>query len=210
MKRGKKPGSSRERAFRYVRDQVHAGLPPTVREVQAALGFKAVQSAAEHLDRLVRDGRLVKQPGKARGYALPPALTPSRPIRQVPILGRVHAGQLHEAIEDIEGYVPIHARPSEDLFGLRVQGDSMIEAGILHDDLVIVRRQPTARSGDIVVALVDDEATVKRLRIVGRRIELHPENSRFKPILPNPDACTILGKVIEVQRSLEKKGRPGR
>ncbi len=94
---------------------------------------------------------------------------------------------------------------SENLFGLRVQGESMTGAGILPGDIVIVRSQPTAKSGDIVVALLDDEATVKRLRIRSRRIELHPENPEFETIVPPADRCSILGKVIEVRRSFEKK-----
>ena len=83
----------------------------------------------------------------------------------------------------------------------------MQDAGILPDDIVIVRAQATADSGDIVVALVDDEATVKTLRLRNKRIELHPENDDFEPIIPPPDQCTILGKVIEVRRSLEKRRR---
>jgi repressor LexA len=102
-----------------------------------------------------------------------------------------------------------HHAPDE-LFGLRVRGESMVGAGILPEDVVIVRRQPAAPSGSIVVALVEDadgmepEATVKRLRLRGRRVELHPENPGFDVLLPGPEEVRLLGKVIEVRRDLEE------
>ena len=105
-------------------------------------------------------------------------------------------------MEDIEGYIPVESDDGE-LFALRVQGQSMTGAGILPGDVVVVRHQEEARSGDIVVALVDDEATVKRLRRKGRRIELHPENPDFDPIAPDPAQVSILGKIIEVRRYME-------
>ncbi len=195
------PGQTRERVFRLVRDRLLAGSPPTVREVQHALGFRAVQTAREHLETLVGEGRLTKEGGKSRGYRLPAG---PEPTVLVPLLGRVQAGSLSTAVEDLEGYVPIHSRHSpEELFGLRVRGESMRDAGILPRDIVIVRRQPTADSGDIVVALVEDEATVKRLRIRGRRLELHPENPDFDILVPRPEELQLLGKVIEVRRLLD-------
>ena len=102
--------------------------------------------------------------------------------------------------------MPVESRgPNEvfEVFALRVRGESMTGAGIFPGDLVLVRRQDTARSGEIVVALVEDEATVKRLRISGRRVELHPENPAFEVIVPKPGECKILGKVIEVRRTLD-------
>ncbi|MGD8375685.1 MAG: transcriptional repressor LexA [Acidobacteriota bacterium] len=194
-------GETRERVFRFVRRRLLAGRPPTVREVQEALGFRAVQTAQEHLEALVEEGRLVKSPGRARGYRLPGG---DEATSMVPLLGRVAAGALAEAIEDPEGYVPIRSglRP-EGLFALRVRGESMRDAGILPDDVVIVRRQPRAESGEIVVALVDGEATVKRLKLRRRRIELHPENPDFPVIVPRKEDVRILGKVIELRRYLE-------
>jgi repressor LexA len=200
------PGKTRERVYRFVRDRLEGGLPPTVREVQQAFGFRAVQTAREHLERLVGEGRLAKRAGQARGYCLPPGDIAGPPPVLIPLLGRVQAGGLNAAIEHLEGHIPVRARSSADLFGLRVQGESMIGAGILPGDIVVVRARPTAASGDIVVALVDDEATVKTLRIRRRRIELHPENPDFDPIIPPPDRCSILGKVIEIRRSLEREG----
>ena len=196
------PGRTRERVLRYVQERLLRGQPPTVREVQAALGFRAVQTAREHLDRLVRDGRLTHRRGKARGYGLPSP--PRAQSRWVPLLGSVQAGGLEQAIEDPQGYVSVQTGKRGRLFALHVRGESMRGVGILPGDTVIVRAQPNAQSGDIVVALVGDEATVKRLRFRRGRAELHPENPDFAPIVPE-EAWSLLGKVIEVRRNLEAR-----
>lgn len=202
-----KPGETRERVYRFVREQLADGVPPTVREVQHALGFKAVQTAREHLERLVTEGRLIKRTaGAARGYSLPASESVKVPSMMVPILGRVQAGALSTAVEDRDGEIPVWSKSPDGLFCLRVRGDSMKDAGILNGDIVVVRSQPTADSGDIVVALVGDDATVKTLRIRRNRIELHPANPDFEPIIPPPDECSILGKVVEVRRFLETGG----
>jgi len=197
-------GETRERVYRFIRERLLHGLPPTVREVQEAFGFRAVETARQHLDVLVAEGKLSKRPGRSRGYLLPAA---ELPAVFVPVLGRVQAGQLSTAVEDPDGYVPVESRlTSDELFALRVRGESMTGAGILAGDLVIVRRQKTAGDGDVVVALVEDEATVKRLRIRRGHYELHPENPAFEPIIPPPGELRILGKVIELRRSFA--GRP--
>jgi repressor LexA len=198
-----RPGLTRERVYNYVRERLRKGHPPTVRDVQQAMGFRAVQSAREHLERLVSEGRLLKKPGQARGYYLPPDPRNGPSPRLIPILGRVQAGELNPAIEDHEGYLPVPADSGPGLFGLRVRGESMNGAGILPNDIVIVRSQPTAESGDIVVALVENDATVKTLRLRQQRVELHPENPAFEIIIPPPGDCSILGKVIEVRRIIE-------
>jgi repressor LexA len=196
------PGETRGKVFRFVRERLLAGRPPTVREVQQALGFRSPMTAREHLEALVDDGRLAKESGRSRGYRLPGVRGEAAP-RLVPLLGRVPAGPLDEAVEDLEGYVPVApGRASGELFGLRVRGDSMRDAGILDGDLVIVRRQDRAESGAIVVALVGDEATVKRLRLHRGRVELHPANPSFSPIVPDPSGVRVLGRVIEVRRVL--------
>lgn len=226
----RRPGTTRERIYRYVREMIQTGLPPTVREVQEAFGFRAVQSAREHLERLVEEGRLTKQSGKSRGYGLPDA--PEGLAVMVPILGRIQAGDLQSAIANPDGTVPLllPRKPrfrrrvrvpssrskrevdvpglADGFFALRVVGESMSGIGILPDDIVIVRSQSVAESGEVIVALVADEsapepeATVKRLRTRRGKIELHPENPDFDPIVPAPGSCTILGKVIEVRREL--------
>jgi repressor LexA len=195
-------GETRDRIFRFMRERLLSGRPPTTREVQEAFKFKAVQSARAHLEALVEEGRLAKEPGKARGYRLP--RRGRTPTVMVPVLGRVPAGSLEAAIEDLDGYVPFQSRRSPGkLFGLRVKGESMLDAGILPGDLVIVRKQATAESGQIVVARVEDEATVKTLRKRRNRIELHPANPRYPILLPDPHEVRILGKVIEVRRTLD-------
>jgi repressor LexA len=198
-------GQTRKRIFEFMRQRLLAGAPPTVREVQQAFGFRAVQSAREHLEALVAEGLLSKAPGRSRGYGLPASLERATETRLVPLLGRVQAGRLTTALEDPEGYLPIPSRFAEkELFALRVKGDSMIDAAILENDIVIVRRQPNAESGAIVVALVEDEATVKRLRKRGRRIELVPENPAYDVIpITASHKLRLLGKVVEVRRYLE-------
>jgi len=186
-----------------MRRRLLAGRPPTVREVQAAFGFRSVQSAREHLEALVAEGRLTKEPGVSRGYRLPGGAVP--PAALVPVLGRVQAGALTTAVEDPEeGFLRVEGRADdEDLFALRVRGESMTGAGILPGDLVIARRQDDADDGDILVALIDDEATVKTLRKRGSRVELTPANPRFEPIAPEPGNLRLLGRVVEVRRRLD-------
>ena len=152
------PGQTRERVFRWVRERVLAGEAPSVRDVQEAFDFRSPMTAREHLEGLVTAGRLRKEPGLARGYRLPGR---ARPAAHVPLLGRVPAGPLEEAIEDVEEHLPVEGRDEpERYFALRVKGDSMVGAGILDGDVVIVRRQDRAASGDVVVAKVGEEATV--------------------------------------------------
>lgn len=209
MPRNAKRGETRERVFQFVRNRLDAGEPPTVREVQEALGFGAFQTAHAHLERLVEEGRLIKRQGAARGYGLPEELERRIPTIKVPILGQIQAGGLREAIEEREGEIAARAGDFEELFALRVRGESMRDAGILEGDLVIARAQPTAHSGEVVIALVDDEATVKTLWLhADGRVELRPENPDFSSIYPDPQACQILGKVVEVRRFLER-GREG-
>jgi repressor LexA len=163
-----------------------------------------VETARAHLDALVEEGRLIKKAGLSRGYRLPDFLgkPPSR-THMVPLLGRVQAGELTTAVEDLEGYVPVKSRhPGDELFALRVRGESMTGAGILPGDVVIVKKQPSAQSDEIVVALIDDEATVKRLKVNGKQIELHPENPKYEILVPPPEELNLLGKVIEVRRYL--------
>lgn len=196
------PGETREKVYRYVRDRLLDGEPPSVREVQSAMGFSAIESARKQLNALVDEGRLEKAPGRARGFRLPSAGRSSGFVR-LPVVGQIHAGDLHAAIESPDGYVIATRRRSQGgLFALRVTGDSMVERGILDGDLVIVSRQTRAESGDIVVALVEDEATVKTLRVRGRGFFLEPANPDYEPIRPAPGTCEILGRVVEVRRDL--------
>lgn len=206
----RRPGETRHEIFAFVRDRIAAGASPTVREVQREFGFRAVQSAQQHLTALVADGRLIKEAGVARGYRLPAGgnganhIGPVGAVRYIPRLGRVQAGALQEAIEDPDGWVPVAGDdPATELFALTVRGESMRDAGILPGDTVVVRRQDTARDGEIVVASVEGEATVKRLKLRAGRIVLQPENDDFAPIEVAPDTeIRILGRVVEIRRRL--------
>ncbi len=192
-----------------MRERLLVGDSPSLREVQGALGFAAVESARRHLEELVREGRLTKVSGRARGYRLPSAAVGSGsldsgegPGRLVPLLGQVAAGPLDAAIELPDGYITT-TTPGDpgELFALRIEGESMVGAGILPGDLIVVRRQSTAPSGAIVVARVGDEATVKRLRHRGQRVELLAENPKVADIVPDPAELTILGVVVELRRA---------
>lgn len=200
-------GQTRTRVLTFVQERLLAGTPPTVREVQHAMGFRSVGTAREHLDALVEGGQLTRtDDGQHRGLRLPTSGRHTRPHhpRLIPLLGRVQAGPLTAALQDNEGHIVVTTRhaPTE-LFALRVRGDSMAPE-ILADDVVIVRRQPKAEHGQLIVAMVDDEATIKRLHQRGdgasRRIELHAANPRYAPIVPDPATLVILGLVIELRR----------
>ncbi len=205
------PGKTRERIYRFVQERLLRGAAPTIREIQGAFGFSALETARAHLMALVAEGRLVHEPGRARGYRLPfhrrgrGASGGEAEMRLVPLLGRVQAGALSMATEHLEAWVAVQTRRARDeLFALRVRGASMTGAGILPGDIVIVRRQPVAESGEIVVALAGDEATVKTLRRGARgRMELHPANPAFDVLVFPAGDLVLLGKVIEVRRYLD-------
>lgn len=171
-------------------------VPPSLREIGSHLDL-SVGTVQDQVEAIRRKGFLSRENSKARGLRLPMS------ANQIPILGRVHAGALHAAIENVEGHLPVGGdMPSSRHFALKVRGDSMIDAGILDGDLVIVRSQPTAESGQIVVARVDDEATVKYLRRRDGRTFLEPANPRYQPIqLP----FALLGVVVEVRRHFRNK-----
>ena len=169
------------------------GYAPSVREIGDAVGLRSPSTVHAHLRILEENGYLQKSKGKTRTLSLP-----SQPgYRNVPVIGTVRAGQPILAVEDAIGYVPFEGS-GEGLFALNVRGDSMKDAAILEDDVVIVRPQPTADNGQIVVALIDDEATVKRLRLEKGHVWLMPENPAYQPI--DGEGCSILGVVVAVYR----------
>ena len=182
----------------YIRDRIDDGLPPSVREICAALDIKSTSTAHKYLGELQERGLIEKSSHLNRAITLPD----DRSIR-VPLVGTVTAGQPILAVEEIEGYMPFRSRSlhSKDLFALRVRGESMIDAGILDGDIVIIRRTPAAENGDIVVALVEDEATVKRFYKEAGHYRLQPENDTMEPIIV--DSVSILGRVISLVREYE-------
>ena len=194
------PGETRARIYEFLRERLLAGSPPTVREVQAAFGFRSVESARAQLEVLVRDGVLTKTRGKARSYRLAAQGRPVRTPRLVPLLGRVQAGPLQAAIQEAEGFVAVDARPHDgELFALRVRGESMTGAGILPGDMVIVDRARTPQSGDIVIAEVDGQWTMKYLKKRGEAVALIAANPNYQPVRPKRE-LKIAGVVTAVVR----------
>ncbi len=190
---------------RSVREK---GYPPSVREIGKAVGLSSSSTVHGHLARLEAKGLIRRDPTKPRAIEIldnDSAIEADFNVRKVPIVGRVTAGQPITAIENIEDYFPLPeniAPGGDQVFMLEVIGDSMIEAGILDGDYVIVRQQQTAENGDIVVAMTeDDEATVKRFYKENNYIRLQPENSTMDPIIVTN--VTILGKVIGVYRKID-------
>jgi repressor LexA len=200
--------SNRQTAIlEFIKNEVREkGYPPSVREIGEAVGLASSSTVHGHLDRLEKKGLIRRDPTKPRAIEV---LVDDedknerfpRTVRQVPIVGKVTAGVPITATENIEEYypLPVHMVGDQPVFMLSVMGDSMIEAGILNGDYVIVRQQPTASNGDIVVAMTeDDEATVKTFYKEKDHIRLQPENSAMEPLrLKN---VTILGKVIGLIR----------
>jgi repressor LexA len=167
---------------------------PTFREIGRHLGV-SVGAIQYQIEALKKKGFLEKDSMLARAIRVAGGM-------EIPVLGRVHAGALHMALENVEGHIPAgHLSPSRH-FALRVRGDSMINAGILDGDHVIVRMQQTADNGDIVVARVEDESTVKFLRKKGQEVTLEPANPAYQPIQGVP--FDIAGVVVEVRRQIKK------
>jgi len=193
----------------YIHKKVQEkGYPPSVREIGEAVGLASSSTVHGHLARLEKKGYIRRDPTKPRAIELlyREDITPKTKLDtvKVPIVGKVTAGEPITAIENIEDYYPLPRRlvgDEQTVFILSIQGDSMINAGILNGDYVVVRQQPTAENGDIVVAMTPDgEATVKRFYKEADHIRLQPENERMEPILLSD--VTILGKVISLIREV--------
>ncbi len=185
-----------ERIYEYLQEVIpRQGYAPSVREICQAVGLKSPSTVHFHLKRLQEQGLIEK--GDFKGRAI--VLTQPREKDRIPVVGRVAAGTPILAQECVEDYLTFDCGGREDeFFALRVRGESMLKAGILPDDLVVVRRQQTAVNGEIVVALLGDEATVKRLDRRDGHVWLMPENDAYQPI--DGDGAQILGKVSAVVR----------
>ncbi|WP_408011675.1 transcriptional repressor LexA [Pseudalkalibacillus sp. A8] len=192
----------------YIKFEVkHKGYPPSVREIGEAVGLASSSTVHGHLSRLEKKGLIRRDPTKPRAIEVitedMDTTIPKSESINIPVIGKVTAGQPITAIENIEEYFPLpdHMVGDDNVFALVVQGDSMIEAGIYDGDMVIVKQQSSANNGDIVVAMTEeDEATVKRFFKEKDFIRLQPENASLEPIILN--SVTILGKVIGVYRTL--------
>lgn len=187
----------------YMKQEIlNKGYPPTVRDICEAVHLKSTSSVHSHLETLEKNGYIRRDPTKPRAIEIIDEnfnLT-RREMVNVPLVGRVAAGQPILAVENIESYFPVPAEymPNAQSFMLRVKGESMINAGIFDGDNILVESRSTARNGEIVVALVEDSATVKTFYKEDGHIRLQPENDTMDPIIV-PD-CTILGKVFGVFR----------
>ncbi|WP_076462135.1 transcriptional repressor LexA [Limosilactobacillus caccae] len=202
-----KPTKNKQMAvLSYIHRQVEDhGYPPTVREICSAVGLSSTSTVHGHINRLIEQGFLHKDPSKPRALEITPKgydLLGVKPLqKKIPMLGVVTAGQPILAVQDATEFFPIppSIQDNNDLFMLTIRGRSMVKAGIFNGDQVIVRKQSTAKNGDIVIAMNDDnEATCKRFFKEKNRFRLQPENDTMDPIfLPN---VTILGKVIGLFR----------
>ena len=195
--------AKQEEILNYIKNEIlERGFPPAVREICQSVGLKSTSSVHSHLESLEKNGYIRRDPTKPRAIEI---LDDSfqmvrREMVNVPVVGTVAAGQPILAEQNIDSYYPIPAEfmPNEQTFILKVKGDSMVNAGILNGDSVVVKQQSTAHNGEIVVALVDDSATVKTFYKEDGHIRLQPENDTMDPIIV--DDCQILGKVFGVFR----------
>lgn len=191
-----------EQVLDYIRESVRVnGYPPTVREICGALRLSSPSTVHAHLANLERLGFIKRDPSKPRALDVVGELRPPRPL---PLVGRVAAGQPILAEENIEEMVdvPGFLRRDDGDFVLRVQGDSMADAGIFNADYIVVHSQQRAENGEIVVALVGEEATTKRFYREGPTVRLQPENELYEPIIVKADDVQLVGKVVGVLRRL--------
>ena len=193
----------------YIKNEIlNRGFPPSVREICEAVELKSTSSAHAHLETLEKNGYIRRDPTKPRTIEI---LDDNfnllrREMVNVPVVGTVTAGQPILAVENIESYFPVPAEfmPNQQCFILNVQGESMVNAGILDGDQVLVQQQPDAQNGEIVVALLGEEATVKRFYKEKNCYRLQPENDTMEPIIVDSDQeFKILGKVFGVFRLFE-------
>ena len=202
-----KISSKQREILEYIKQEIlNKGYPPAVREICEAVHLKSTSSVHSHLETLEKNGYIRRDPTKPRAIEIIDDnfnLT-RREVVNVPIIGQVAAGQPLLAVENIENYFPIPTEfmPNAETFMLKVKGDSMINAGIFNGDKILVQKQSDAQNGDIVVALVDDSATVKTFYKEDGHFRLQPENDTMEPILVH-EGLQILGKVFGVFRLYE-------
>jgi repressor LexA len=194
-----------QRVYEFIRETIEKrGIPPSMREIGDQFGIRSTNGVEGHLLALERYGLITRERGKSRGLVLP---STARTTVGVPLLGRVAAGTPVLSLENREGDVNVDLslfslRSARNLFALTVKGESMVNAHILDGDTLLVRNQSTAQNGEIVVALVDGETTVKRFFLEKNRVRLQPENSTMKPIYLERGEFQIIGKAMGVMRKL--------
>ena len=185
------------RILEYLKERAGDGVPPSVREICGAVGLRSTSSVQANLDALEEKGYIVRDPMLKRSIRI---VGQAENVHHVPLLGVVTAGMPILAVEQVECYLPYSGYVSKDkpLFALHVRGESMLGAGILDGDIIFAEQTPVANNGDMVVALIDDEATVKTFYKEDGHFRLQPENENFDPIIV--DEVSILGKVVAVLR----------
>lgn len=191
-----------QKIYDFIKDEVRKkGYPPSVREIGEAVGLRSSSTVHAHLEKLEQKGYIRRNPTKPRAIEVLESNVQTAHMVSLPVVGRVTAGEPILAQENIEEFIDVPSqfvKPGTTQFVLRVKGDSMKNAGILDGDLVLVRQQSQAENGEIVVALLEDEATVKRFFRERDTIRLQPENPQYQPI-ESPDVV-VLGKVMAVFR----------
>lgn len=192
-----KLNDTQRRVYEYLMEKMRDGVPPSVREIGSAVGLRSTSSVQANLKALEDKGYISRDPMRKRSIRI---VGQGEPAVQVPLLGTVAAGAPLLAVEQIEGYIPYtgYASADKSYFALHVRGESMIEAGILDGDIVIAEQVSAAENGQMVIALVDDEATVKTFYKENGVFRLQPANAAYEPIIV--DHVQILGKVVAVHR----------
>lgn len=188
--------------YEFIKDQIkQKGYPPSVREICAAVGLKSTSTVHGHLERLEKKGLIKRDPTKPRTIEVVENSLNRKEMINVPIIGTITAGLPILAVENIEDTFPLpvnYIKSNKELFILKVRGESMIEAGILDGDLSIIEKANSAQNGDIVVALIDNEATLKTFYKEKDHIRLQPENKTMSPIIV-PE-CQVIGKLVGIYR----------
>ena len=188
---------NQQKILDFLKDRLSSGVPPSVREIGRAVGLSSTSSVQSNLTALEEKGYIERDPLLKRSIRI---VGQSENVHHVPLLGVVTAGQPILATEQIEGYLPYTGKVSKDkpVFALHVRGESMINAGILDGDIIFAEKTPTVRNGEMVIAMIGDEATVKTFYKEKGHVRLQPENDFMEPIIV--DEVLILGKVVGLYR----------
>lgn len=193
-----------QQVYDYIREYMGThGSPPTLREISAHIGTAGTATAISHLEALEKKGYIQRREGSSRGISL----IQSNSTVSVPIVGRIQAGHLHPAIEDIVGHISIDKSlvKGDGCFFLKVEGDSMINKGIINGDIAMIRPQATANNGEIVAVMVNSDATLKQFFRMKDHILLQPANPNMEPIILRPEdgEVQIVGKMVGLYRTFE-------
>lgn len=199
----KKQGSERRlQIYKYIKSYVEQkGYPPSVREICSAVGAKSTSTVHRHLERLEKDGYIKRDATKPRTIEIVENLSNKKEMVNIPIIGTIAAGKPILAVENIEDTFPLpidYIKNRNQLFMLKIHGESMIDAGILDGDFAIIEKTNSAENGEVIAALIENEATLKRFFKESDHIRLQPENETMKPIIV-PD-CTIIGRLVGLYR----------